>query len=124
MHFSATTTILTALASLGLVSANFDLYAASDNDAGSGNVFGGLTIHPKEPDCNRVVNHAEMWFDQADVSGDKLGVRCKGKGCLAGNPGDVDVLEMHFTNKPHLLHWSKLPIPIAVDRMVIVLQGH
>jgi hypothetical protein len=95
-----------ATALLGLASANFDLYAGADNMLGSGNQFSTWYIHEAPPDCNRVTNHAEMWDEIDDVSGDKRGIRCEGMGCHRYQPENVDVLEMHFSNNP-LYHWSK-----------------
>ncbi|KAK5651455.1 hypothetical protein OQA88_12462 [Cercophora sp. LCS_1] len=95
--------IMTAIASLA--SANFDLYVAQDAGLGAGNQFFGWTIHPAEPDCNRVLNHAEFYHDQDDLSGRTIGVRCEGQGCHRNQPENVNVLEMHFSNKP-LYHWT------------------
>lgn len=102
MYFSFA--VVTAL--LGLANANFDLYVGNDNGLGTGNQFETWYIHQTPPDCNRVTNHAEMWDDMGDVSGNKRGIRCEGNGCHTNKPENVDVLEMHFSNKP-LYHWSK-----------------
>lgn len=102
MHFSFA--VVTAL--LGLANANFDLYVGNDNSLGTGNQFETWYIHQTPPDCNRVTNHAEMYDQIDDVSGNKRGIRCEGNGCHRNQPKNVDVLEMHFSNKP-LYHWSE-----------------
>lgn len=101
---SLVTTTFALLASLAV--ADFDLYAGSNLAAGEGNNADVWFTLDGEPDCITAWL-AEYHFDQSDVSGTKLGVRCEGSGCWGTNdPADIDVLEMHFTNEP-FYHWSK-----------------
>ncbi|KAK0745670.1 hypothetical protein B0T18DRAFT_291841, partial [Schizothecium vesticola] len=87
-----------------LANANFDLYVGDDNMLGAGNQFATWYIHQTPPDCNRVNNHARMWDNIDDVSSLR-GIRCQGMGCHRNEPENVEVLEMHFSNKP-LYHWT------------------
>ncbi|KAL1595911.1 hypothetical protein SLS60_009601 [Paraconiothyrium brasiliense] len=44
--------------------------------------------------------------DSGDVSGNKLGIRCRGEGCESDHSSDsIELLEMHWTNVP-LFHWT------------------
>lgn len=45
-------------------------------------------------------------YGASDVSGNKLGVRCKGNCDLNAHPDGIDELEMHFGNNPKT-HWSR-----------------
>lgn len=64
-------------------------------------------VYQTDPDCSTVLDHTPITDSSSDVSGNKLGVRCEGRGCSHDNdPSEIDVLEMHFSNNP-LYHWSK-----------------
>ena len=92
---------------VGLASADFDLYIGQDN-AIPGIQIDTFWVFNNEPDCNQV-NSWEYHDGRDDVSGDKRGVRCEGKGCKNNNPLEIDLIEMHFSNNP-LLHFSKPPL--------------
>jgi hypothetical protein len=88
---------------LGLGTANFDLYIGDDNAVGA-EPYPMWQIFEADPDCRDVYN-TEMNPDLDDVSGDKRGVRCEGRGCHRNEVNNIDVFEMHFSNKP-LFHFS------------------
>ncbi|KAJ4344820.1 uncharacterized protein N0V89_012564 [Didymosphaeria variabile] len=49
---------------------------------------------------------AQHISDSKDVSGNKLGIRCRGDGCIHDHSTDnIELVEMHWTNKP-LFHWT------------------
>ncbi|KAL5434894.1 hypothetical protein PMIN06_011262 [Paraphaeosphaeria minitans] len=55
--------------------------------------------------CSQVLD-ARHVGDRNDVSGNKIGVRCRGDGCESDHSTDkIDLIEMHWSNKP-LYHWT------------------
>ncbi|KAK5653274.1 hypothetical protein OQA88_9173 [Cercophora sp. LCS_1] len=102
-----TTTIAASLALLTrLASADFDVYAGTTNSVGEGHFAETWYIFQGEPNCNDAWN-AKEYYESDDVSGKyRTGFRCEGKGCWGtNNPGDIEELEMHFSNNP-LFHWT------------------
>ncbi|KAK1988140.1 hypothetical protein LZ30DRAFT_777005 [Colletotrichum cereale] len=62
-------------------------------------------VFEAEAGCDDAI-HSPIWEDHSDVSGSKMGVRCKGSGCAPQTPANnIDELEMHFSNSP-LYHWT------------------
>lgn len=101
MHFTLPTIALAASILLPAAQANFDIYrvvrARPLAQGGTDVIWQAFDL---PPGCDRALNSG-FWPDSWDVSGDKLGVRCKGSGCSAQAPADdIDQLEMHFQNNP------------------------
>jgi hypothetical protein len=58
-------------------------------------------IWDSPPSCQHVWDNLVWWENSGDVSGNKLGFRCKGSGCSQTKPPqDIAQLEMHFSNSP------------------------
>lgn len=85
------------------VTANFDVYLTDING-----VYKGWQVFPSEATCDEAwVN--EVWEWEGDVSGDKVGFRCKGDGCdWSTSPSEIEELEMNFHEKSPKYHWSKI----------------
>ncbi|KAF2440891.1 hypothetical protein P171DRAFT_475406 [Karstenula rhodostoma CBS 690.94] len=63
------------------------------------------SVLPHDWVCRDVLD-ARRLVDRKDVSGNKLGVRCNGDGCINDHSTDnLDLIEMHWTNIP-LFHWT------------------
>ncbi|KAL3426865.1 hypothetical protein PVAG01_00374 [Phlyctema vagabunda] len=101
------------------VSANFDIYFVDD-----------YSIIPTvrryqvfEAQANCAQSQATRLFTQLDdVSGNKLGVRCKGgQGCYNGYApaDDIEQLEMNFGTNP-VYHWTLYK---NADRYMVGLDG-
>nr|XP_036587733.1 uncharacterized protein CTRU02_02649 [Colletotrichum truncatum]KAF6798675.1 hypothetical protein CTRU02_02649 [Colletotrichum truncatum] len=85
------------------VLANFDVYRVEFRNARGTDI--GWQFFEQHSNCDEAL---DAWsFPQSDdVSGNKIGVRCKGSGCgERPPPGDIEQLEMHFSNNP-LWHFS------------------
>ncbi|KAK3369597.1 hypothetical protein B0T24DRAFT_596320 [Lasiosphaeria ovina] len=98
MKFLAILAIATHLAAPAL--ADFFIYQGLESyiDVGAFNTY---SFFRGPPDCNDV-NNAPRYDESDDVSGDKQGVACDGRGCWQANPDDIDRLEFntrfgHFT---------------------------
>jgi hypothetical protein len=106
-------TSLAALVSLAVLvptaTAKFDVYWSTGG--GVGGSFGRWVPHAKEPTCNEAKN-AKTWGDSDDVSGNKIGVRCKGK---CGADGAIDEMEMHFNKNAHWTFYKR-PSNNLVDK--------
>ena len=90
-----------------LAAADFSIYRIDPPGPGSN---GPWKIFNNDATCGELDNRIS-WNSKSDVSGKKLGLRCKGTACdyhVTGNPRDWEELEMHFSNKP-LWHLSKFP---------------
>jgi hypothetical protein len=110
---------------LPLATANFDVYyVLSIFNCGFGQcpvIRDVFYIFDSDPDCAEVTKNPG-WGSEDDVSGNKVGVRCKGRGCWdAADPSGVDLMEMHFTNNP-IFHWSKSPHTFALYFEICVLR--
>jgi len=86
--------------------ADFFVYKQMLSVVGDGGPIEGWTVFDGSPSC-RDVRAGPWWVERDDVSGTKLGVRCEGNGCASNNPRNVDVLEMHFTHRHPIYHWSQ-----------------
>ncbi|KAM5372492.1 hypothetical protein ACJZ2D_007530 [Fusarium nematophilum] len=76
-------TIFAPLATLvQLCSANFDIYRVDTSF--NGNIQRSWSMFNSDPSCNDAVHGAVMYSDSADISGNKLGVRCIQ--CSISNP--------------------------------------
>ncbi|KAI1847967.1 hypothetical protein JX265_001972 [Neoarthrinium moseri] len=95
--------ILSSMAMVPLVKANFDLYETMQTVAFGGEALTGYKVFEAEPDCDQV-RAGGFYQDETDVSGDNTGVRCEGD-CAAADPAGITILEMHFNNNP-LHHWT------------------
>ncbi|KAF2838799.1 hypothetical protein M501DRAFT_992747 [Patellaria atrata CBS 101060] len=104
MHFTLPTLAFMAATILPQVQANFDVYRTEWIYINRPAIV--WQFFEAEPsNCDQVVN-TPIWEDHGDVSGSKLGVRCKGSGCGAQPPPDnIDELEIHTSNNP-LYHWT------------------
>ncbi|KAJ4344580.1 uncharacterized protein N0V89_012324 [Didymosphaeria variabile] len=76
--------ILVAL--VHFASANFDLYRIHGQQDTTGSPWGtqpnGYMVFNNDPTCDDIPDPDQFWWERDDVSGDKIGVRCKGKkGC-------------------------------------------
>lgn len=84
--------------------ANFDIY----QEGGYG-VRTEWKIFNDMPNCDNIYE-THSFEAMGDVSGDKRGFRCEGKGCLPtnfGSPDEIEVLEMNFgTHNGNLYHFS------------------
>ncbi|OBT68836.1 hypothetical protein VE03_02216 [Pseudogymnoascus sp. 23342-1-I1] len=106
MYFTLPTIALAASILLPAAHANFDIYRVTRYrplaQGGTDVIWQAFKLPPS---CDLALKSA-YWYDSSDVSGDKLGFRCKGSGCSAQAPADnIDQLEMHFRNNP-LWHWT------------------
>ncbi|KAF2635907.1 hypothetical protein P280DRAFT_484274 [Massarina eburnea CBS 473.64] len=99
-------TISIFLATLAQITyANFDIYIIYLRSPYISGILTRYAIFAVDPDCDDV-RAAHEYMSRNDVSGTKFGVRCEGNGCEGNhNPGDVKVMEMHFSNHP-LYHWT------------------
>ncbi|PQE28855.1 hypothetical protein CJF30_00003885 [Rutstroemia sp. NJR-2017a BBW] len=89
------------------VVANFDVYMVEAHERVFGSYQQAWQIFEAQPSSCDAVRSAAIWFRSGDVSGDKEGVRCSGSGCTYTAPaGDIDVLEMNFSNSPKVWHWT------------------
>ncbi|KAF1965797.1 hypothetical protein BU23DRAFT_560828 [Bimuria novae-zelandiae CBS 107.79] len=91
-----------------LVSGSFDIYYLKRNTKGSP-TEGWQVLDASQKSCPDL-HTTRLFPKRRDVSGNKIGVRCDGKGCWSGaagggDPSDIDILEMHFSNTPQL-HWT------------------
>jgi hypothetical protein len=94
---------------LQIVTANFDVYQIQEINAVDGSIFQEWAIFADEPDCNEVLNYpVDYWLDRDDVS-KRVGVRCESPAdCASGKAERIQTLEMAFTNKDPVYHWSEL----------------
>lgn len=113
MHFSFPTAVVLLAASLApVVHADFDIYMVL-GETNTGIPYEGYQVFDGAPANCDAVRSAKYWDAWFDVSGRKLGVRCRGGhrgiGCIDEYDPvhEIRALEMHFANDP-LLHWSKL----------------
>ncbi|KAG8667795.1 hypothetical protein FPOAC2_12994 [Fusarium poae] len=68
--------------------------------------FKNYQVHDGTPRTWAEMKKSMRWAEKSDVSGRKVGVRCKGSGCgYMGPVSNIEQLEMHFTNNP-LYHWT------------------
>lgn len=110
MHFSFPTVAFMAAALVPSIQANFDLYFVFGTTY-SGIPYERWQVFEAEPtDCEHI-RSLPAWDSSADVSGNKVGVRCRGGeqgiGCFDYDPPEeIRQLEMHFSNEP-LYHFSK-----------------
>lgn len=127
MKFSlAQSAALLALLPAGAL-ANFDLYSSVQTD-----IFGAAGaqqmwhIFEAEPDCNNVDHDGSWWYTSDDVSGEKTGVRCEGRGCNSnqeGESGDIDILEMNFHGTDPVYHFSKCSFYPHATAVVALVSG-
>jgi hypothetical protein len=115
MHFTLSNVALVASGLISVANANFDIYRVHRTmpyaQGGSDIIW---QIFPADPSCDVALN-TEWVPNSYDVSGNKLGVRCKGSGCSAqAPPENIDVLEMHLKNNP-LWHWSRALHTLITD---------
>ncbi|CEI68294.1 hypothetical protein FVEN_g5535 [Fusarium venenatum] len=99
MKFSLS--MITAAAILSpLVAADFDIfYQAPASRYGGESVWQAVNNEASTTDCTSMVG-TRTYLVKEDVSGKKVGFRCKGKGChLDGNVDDIEELEMNFGHK-------------------------
>ncbi|KAL1595731.1 hypothetical protein SLS60_009420 [Paraconiothyrium brasiliense] len=102
--------ILVAL--IHFATANFDLYRIHGQQDTSGSPWGtqpnGYMVFNNDPTCDDIPDPDQFWWERNDVSGDKIsgdkiGVRCKGKsGCGVDEwpwP-EIEEVEMHFCTSP------------------------
>jgi hypothetical protein len=85
--------LLAALVALvPFASANFDLYRVHGQADTVGSPWGvqinGYMVFNEDPKCPDI-KPEQFWWERPDVSGDKLGVRCKGKKCDVDDVSDV-----------------------------------
>lgn len=88
-----------------LAAADFSIYRLDVLGPGSN---GPWKLFNNDATCGELQDRV-AWGASKDVSGKRLGLRCKGTACdyhVTGNPRDWQELEMHFTNHP-LRHFSK-----------------
>ncbi|KAF5011161.1 hypothetical protein FDECE_2725 [Fusarium decemcellulare] len=87
------------------VAADFDVYM--EYNSGVFWNYSPWAVWQEPPtNCATRIFPAPNWLWKSDVSGKKLGVRCKGKGCgLNEDAHGIRELEMHFSNNP-LYHWT------------------
>lgn len=104
MHFTPQLFAFAA-AALPFVNANFDVYRVDWRSALGKNAV-GWQFFAAQPSCDEAI-HSPIWTDSSNVSGNSLGVRCKGSGCSSQTPPEnIEQLEIHVANNP-LYHWSK-----------------
>jgi hypothetical protein len=129
--------VLVALwaASPSPVAANFNIYIQLSEewfDGGDGagwlakTQFKVFQDDSSPHDAKEVFEETKTWARKSDVSGGKLGVRCKGKGCVSGTNADIEdieELEMNFKGDPPSMHWSKGQAMRAADRRPPLLSG-
>ncbi|KAI9170572.1 hypothetical protein HJFPF1_00040 [Paramyrothecium foliicola] len=84
--------------------ANFDVYRVELTWINRAAIVWQIWDSP--PSCQHIWDNMVYFENKGDVSGKKLGVRCKGSGCHQEKPPqDIEELEMHFSNNP-LYHWT------------------
>ncbi|KAF2441173.1 hypothetical protein P171DRAFT_488740 [Karstenula rhodostoma CBS 690.94] len=102
--------LATLVALVSFASANFDLYRIHGQRDTPGSPWGtqpnGYMVFNNDPQCGDVQKDSQFWWARSDVSGNKLGVRCKGKCEVDDWPWpEVEEVEMHFCNDP-LYHFT------------------
>lgn len=125
MHFTFPAIALAVSTLLPAAHANFDIYRVkSVRPYAQGGTEIGWQMFPSDPSCEAAVKAAltnRWWPDLDDVSGNKLGIRCEGKGCaLDASPEDIDILEMNSANPNSVQHYSKFEVCARAGRTVIV----
>ncbi|KAI9150520.1 hypothetical protein HJFPF1_10291 [Paramyrothecium foliicola] len=96
--------LLAATALLPAAQANFDIYRVEVTWINRAAIT--WQVWEAAPSCQFVWDNMHFFEDRSDVSGNKIGVRCKGSGCKAIAPiENIEQLEMHFANNP-LLHFT------------------
>jgi hypothetical protein len=93
-----------AFSPLPAVHANFDIYYMElSRPYAQGGDLTGYQLFEAEPSCEEAGDENRSYQkDLSDVSGDKFGFRCAGKGCGKGGiPEDIDILEMNMNSVHH-----------------------
>jgi len=98
-----TTVTGTLLALTPLATADFSLYQTGSGGTGLINNFEGWQVYANTPNtigCNRVREEFN-WGDVPDVSGKKVGVRCKAPDGKCGRgEGGADISELELNQRP------------------------
>lgn len=103
MKFSQATIVAFA-ALLKVSKADFDIYWSKVGGNGISPNMDSWNIVDSDADCD-ALGDATMWRGSDDVSGDKWGVRCKGKCATDADPEDIKEIELNLNYDDH--HWSK-----------------